>query len=226
MSQYTPIPEHLMSVQVTGEAIAYADRYTTPRSPAVEKLAEETVRAVPIPMMLGGAVEARFLEGLVVISGARRVLEIGTLTGATALTLAEALRGDGTVTTVEVNPDNARIARRHIDASPHRNKVELIVGDAREVLAQLSGPYDLVFIDALKAQYVDYYEAVLPMLSERGVIVADNVIWMGLPFLEAATDEETKGVRRFVSHVQQDRRTRNALLTVGDGLLMIWKTPA
>jgi caffeoyl-CoA O-methyltransferase len=98
----------------------------------------------------------------------------------------------------------------------------ICVGDAREILKTLHGPFDVVFIDALKAQYIEYYEAVLGKLSERGLIVADNIVWYGLPFNPEAIDRETEGVRAFVEYVRSDERTRQVLLTVGDGLLLIW----
>ena len=216
----------LMAAQVTDAATAYADDHTTPRSPAVEAVAQETAATSSAARMLGGLVESRLLEAFVVATRARRVLEVGTFTGGTALTLAEALPDDGRLTTVEVDEDLAAGARRHFDASPHGHKVELLVGDAREIVATLDGPFDLVFVDAWKRHYVDYYETIVPKLADHGVLVADNVIWSGLPFHPEARDAETEGVRRFVAHVQADPRTRNALLTVGDGLMVVWKPPA
>jgi caffeoyl-CoA O-methyltransferase len=218
------LPFHLMSPQVTEQATAYAEAHTTPRSAAVEALAQETTTTTATPQMMGGAVEARLLEGLLVATQARHVLEIGTFTGATALALAEALPADARLTTIESDEELAAMARRHLDASPHGGKVDLRLGDAREILAELDGPFELVFIDAWKQDYVDYYEATLPKLADRGLIVADNVVWWGLPFQPDADDPETEGVRRFVAHVLQDPRTHNALLTVGDGLMVIWKT--
>jgi caffeoyl-CoA O-methyltransferase len=173
---------------------------------------------------MGGAVEARLLEGLLVATQARHVLEIGTFTGATALALAEALPAGARLTTIEADEELGAVARRHLDASPHGGKVDLRLGDARKILTELDGPFELVFIDAWKQDYVDYYEATLPKLADRGLIVADNVVWWGLPFQPDADDPETEGVRRFVAHVLQDPRTHNALLTVGDGLMVIWKT--
>jgi caffeoyl-CoA O-methyltransferase len=212
----------LMRPQVSEEAERYADSYTTPPSAAVAALLAETQEVTPFPIMAGGIKEARLLQALVALMDARRVLEIGTFTGATALALAEALPAEGQVVTIESDESVAEVARRHFDASPHGAKVELHLGDARQIVTSLSGPFDLVFIDAWKQHYIDYYEATLPKLSERGVIVADNVIWYGLPFNSAATDAETEGVRAFVEYVNADDRTRQVLLTVGDGLLLIW----
>jgi caffeoyl-CoA O-methyltransferase len=212
----------LMRPQVSEEAERYADSYTTPPSGAVAALLAETQEVTPFPIMAGGIKEARLLQALVALMDARRVLEIGTFTGATALALAEALPDDGQVVTIESNESVAEVARRHFDASPDGAKIDLHLGDARQIVTSLAGPFDLVFIDAWKQHYIDYYEATLPKLSERGVIVADNVIWYGLPFNPAATDAETEGVRAFVEHVNADGRTRQVLLTVGDGLLVTW----
>ena len=219
------LPLDLMAPQVTAGAAAWAEEHTSPRSAAVAAVAEETQTATPTPQMMGGAIEARLLEGLIVAIRARNVLEIGTFTGATALALAEALPAEGRLTTLEFDEELAAIARRHLEASPHGAKVDLRVGDARQIVPELEGPFDLVFIDAWKQHYVDYYEAVVPKLAEHGLIVADNVVWYGLPFQPDANDAETEGVRRFVAHVQRDSRTHNALLTVGDGLLVVWKAP-
>ena len=223
MSTDMPLME-LMKAQVSAEAERYADTFTTGPSAAVSALLAETQEVTPVPIMAGGIKEARLLEALVVVMGARSVLEIGTFTGATALALAEVLPSHGRVTTIEVDEAVASVARRHFDASPHGVKIDLRLGDARAILESLDGPFDLVFIDALKAQYIEYYEAVLGKLSPRGLIVADNVVWYGLPFNPQATDRETEGVRAFVEHVRSDERTRHVLLTVGDGLLLIWRS--
>jgi caffeoyl-CoA O-methyltransferase len=213
----------LMRTQVSAGAERYADTYTTGASPAVSALLAETQEVTPMPVMAGGIKEARLLEALVWTMRAGNVLEVGTFTGATALAIAEVLPSDGRLTTIEVDESAASVARRHFEASPHGAKIDSRLGDAREILKTLAGPFDLVFIDALKAQYIDYYEAVLPKLSERGLIVADNVVWYGLPFNPEANDRETEGVRAFVEHVRSDSRMRQVMLTVGDGLLLIWR---
>ena len=185
----------LMQSQISADAERYADTYTTGPSAIVSTLLTETQKVTPFPGTAGGVKEVRLLEALIWAMGARRVLEIGTFTGATALALAEALPSDGTLTTIEADETVASVARRHFDASPHGTKIELHLGDAREIVKTLGGPFDLVFIDAWKQHHIEYYEAIRPKLSERGLIVADNVIWFGLPFNPAATDAETEGAR-------------------------------
>ena len=177
---------------------------------------------MPAPQMTGGLVEARLLEAFVVATRARRVLEIGTFTGVSALSMAARLPADGIVVTLESDPAVAAIARRHFDASPHGSRIELIEGDARRTLDTLEGPFDLVFLDAWKSDYPAYFEAVLPKLAPHGIIVADNLFRQGA-VLAADDDEQARALRAFADLVQQDPRVDNALLTVGDGLMVIWR---
>jgi caffeoyl-CoA O-methyltransferase len=175
--------------------------------------------------MMSGVEEARLLEALIVAGDARHVLEIGTFTGVGALTMAAALPADGRVTTLEVDAEIAAVARRHIDASPHGSRVELIVGDALTTIAGLQGPYDLIYIDAWKSDYPAYYQAVLPKLAEHGVLVADNLFRGGSALDMEATDEATVGIRDFARTVQGDERVHNVLLTIGDGVMLAWRRP-
>ena len=203
----------------------YAVAHTTPPRDEVAALRDE-VATMPVPGLAGGVVEVKLLEALVVATRARRVLEIGTFVGVTALSIAVLLPADGEVVTLEIDRKSAGIARRRFAASPHGDRIRLIEGDARESLATLEGPFDLVFIDAWKRDYPAYYEAVLPKLADHGVIVADNVLWQGRVLDQGATDEDTVALRRFADQVQADPRVDNALLTVADGLLVIWKRPS
>jgi caffeoyl-CoA O-methyltransferase len=201
----------------------YAVAHTTEPIPPVAALRAETEAATPSPQMAGGLVESRLLEAFVVATRATRVLEIGTFTGVSALSIASRLPEGGRVFTLEANDEVAAIARRHIDASPWRDRVELVLGDALETVRGLEGPFDLVFIDAWKRDYVAYYEAVLPKLAPHGVIVADNVLWHGTVVDPDAEGDEVTGVRAFAERVHADDRVDSALLTVGDGLLVIWR---
>ena len=126
----------------------------------------------------------------------------------------------------ELKAKLAAMSRRHIESSPEAARIELITGDAREIVPRLDGPFDLVFIDAWKADYRQYYEAVVPKLAERGLIVCDNVLWGGGVADPENADENTTAMRAFNDHVQEDPRVTNALLTVGDGLMLIWRNSA
>ena len=204
------------------DAEQYAIAHTSEPSPAIAKLRGETESTMPSPGMAGGRVETRLLEALAVATRARRVLEIGTFTGVTALSIAERLPADGVVITLEVDEEHAAIARRHFDASPAGERIQLVVGNALETLQTLDGPFDLVFIDAWKPDYVAYYEAVLPKLADHGVIVADNVLWGG-GVLDPSGDPQAEALVAFADLVQADDRVDNTLLTVADGLLLVWK---
>jgi caffeoyl-CoA O-methyltransferase len=199
----------------------YAQEHTTPPDPALERLARETRDTLAFPQMLTGRVEGRFLEMLVWASGAERVLELGTYSGYSALSMAAALPPGGRVLTCEVAPDHAEFAQRHIAASPYADRIELRLGPALETMAQLEGPFDLVFIDADKGNYRNYYEAALPKLSERGVIAVDNTLWSGRVADDSDDSETTVAMREFNDHVAADARVVSVQLTVRDGITLI-----
>lgn len=215
-----------MTRLIATEAEGYAAEHTTPFAGTVEQAAAWTASNTGSPQMMAGLAEARLLEALIVIGGARRVLEIGSFTGVGALAMAAALPDGGRVITLEVDPGHAAIARRHFEASPYGDRIELILGDALESLARLEGPFDLVWIDAWKADYPAYYDAVLEKLADRGVIVADNLFRDGAALSPDATEPGTVGIRAFASQVQADERTDNVLLTIGDGVMLAWRRPA
>lgn len=215
-----------MTALVAAAASAYADAHTSPPSGTLAAVAAWTTAETQVPQMMSGVPEARLLEALIVVGGARRVLEIGTFTGFGALAMAAALPEGGRVTTLEIDEASAAVARRHIEASPHAERVELIVGDALEAIGRLDGPFDLVYIDAWKSDYPAYYDAVVPKLAERGVIVADNLFRGGEALDPASRDEGTLGIREFARRVHADERVHNVLLTVGDGLMLAWRRPA
>ncbi len=199
----------------------YALAHTTAPLPAIAALREET-ETMPRPQLAGGRIEVRLLEALVVATRATRVLEIGTFTGVGALSIASRLPEGGKVVTLEGDEEVAAIARRHIDDSPWRDRIELVLGDARETVLPVDGPLDLVFIDAWKRDYIHYYEVVLPKLADHGVIVADNVLWGGT-VLDPGAEGEAAAVRAFSDHVHADERVDNTVLPVADGLLLAWK---
>ncbi len=205
---------------VDPRAERYASAHTTPHPSATDAAAAWTDANSGAPQMMSALVESRLLAALVAVGGARRVLEIGTFTGVGALALAERIAPGGTVITIEADPARADVARGHIQASPLADRVELLTGDARELVAGLDGPLDLVFLDAWKPDYIAYYEAVVPKLSERGVIVADNVLARG----RVLDGGGGHALQAFNDHVQADPRVDNVLLTVGDGLMLAWRT--
>jgi caffeoyl-CoA O-methyltransferase len=210
---------------IAAAAEEYALAHTTPFDGTLAAAAQWTQANTDAPQMMSGLAEARLLEALVVLSGARTVLEIGTFTGVGSLAIAAALPAGGRVVTLERDPGHAAIARRHIAASAHAERIELIEGDALQTLARLAGPFDLVYIDAWKADYPAYLDAVLPKLAARGAIVADNLFRAGAALDPPAGDEGTRGIREFARRVQADERLHNVLLTIGDGVMLAWPRP-
>jgi caffeoyl-CoA O-methyltransferase len=203
------------------ELDSYIEAHTTPDEPLLAELAARTHAELESPQMLSGTVEGRLLETLVFITGARRVLEFGTFSGYSALSMAAALPEDGQLFTLELDPDRAAFARSYMERSPHGRKIETLVGPALESVARLEGPFDLAFIDADKEGYVDYYEAALERLAPRGLIVADNTLWSGRVVDADDTSEGTVGIRRFNDHVRDDTRVRSVILSVRDGVTLI-----
>lgn len=200
---------------------AYTEAHSTPPPPLLVELAGETSRSLPSPGMMVGHVEGRFLELLVFATGARRVLEIGTFSGYSALSMAAGLPPDGRIVTCEIEPRHAEVARRFADRSEYADRIEIRVGPALETLDTLAGPFDLVFVDADKGSYTSYYEAVLPKLAERGLIVVDNTLWSGRVLDDADDTGDTVAIRAFNDHVRADPRVVCVQLPVRDGVTLV-----
>ncbi len=200
---------------------AYIEAHTTPPEPHLAALAEETRATLNAPQMLTGTVEGRFLEALVWTARPQLVLELGTYSGYSALAMAAALPPGGRIVTCELSDEHADFAQRHIDASSYADRIELRRGPALDTVATLDGPFDLVFIDADKPNYVNYYEAVLPKLAERGLIVADNTLWSGNVAEEEDQSDATVALRAFNDRLRDDDRVVCVMLSVRDGITLI-----
>jgi caffeoyl-CoA O-methyltransferase len=200
---------------------AYAEQHTSAAPAYLDKLADDLRATLEYPGMMVGLLEGRYLEMLTFALGARTVLEIGTFGGYSALAMAPGLAPGGRIITCEISNVHAEFARRHIAASPHADKIEVVVGPAIETIATLDGPFDLVFIDADKATYPDYFEAVLPKLSPRGLIAADNTLWSGRVLDVGDTSEDTVALRRFNDALATDRRVVVVQTTIRDGVTLI-----
>src|SRR5215510_1308983 len=199
----------------------FAHDHTEPESDLFRRLELETRETMQYPEMMVGRNEGQFLRMLVQLTSARRVLEIGTFTGYSALMMAEGLPPEGRLVTCEVNSKAEEIARRYFAESPHGHKIELRMGPALETIATLSEPLDMVFIDADKKNYPNYYETCLPLLRPGGLIVADNVLWSGNVL--APKDDDTRAIVSFNERVQADPRVENVCLTIRDGIMLARK---
>jgi caffeoyl-CoA O-methyltransferase len=206
---------------VPTEIEEYAAAYSTTESDVCKLIREETYRTQDCPQMVVGPLEGAFLKVMALAVGARRVLEIGTFTGYSALAMAEALPDDGTVLTCEIDPDSAAFARRYWDKSPHGKKIHVRVSPALETLAALKGPFDLIFIDADKANYVNYYRRAKDLISPTGVILIDNVLWSGRVLNRDNPDPSTAAIQDLNRVVASDPRVTAALLTLRDGVFVI-----
>jgi caffeoyl-CoA O-methyltransferase len=204
-----------MAMQVPEQVESYAERYTSAGADVFARLEAETRQTQQNHEMMVGPLEGAFLSFLVTLKQPRRVLEIGTFTGWSSIAMALALPPGATVVSCDVNEETTAVARRYAEEAGVADRIDYRLGPALETLATLEGPFDLVFVDADKGGYVDYYEAVLPKLAEGGVIAADNTLagLRGGPSAEAIT--------RFNEHVRADPRVECVLLTIRDGVTLI-----
>jgi caffeoyl-CoA O-methyltransferase len=209
-----------MSFIVDERIEQYAEQHTTPDGELFERLADETRAKTTAPQMMVGRIEGQFLATLVAVRKARRILEIGTFTGYSAISMASALPPDGELITCDVDPEATAIARRYMDESGHGDKIDIRLGPALETLETLDGRFDIVFIDADKPNYRNYYEASLPLLADDGLLIADNVLWSGR-VVEEAGDESTAAIKDFNDHVAADDRVASVMLTVRDGMTLV-----
>jgi predicted O-methyltransferase YrrM len=211
---------------LTDEAQAYADQHTTPESDLLARLNRETHVQLLHARMLSGHAQGRLLSMLSHMVRPRRVLELGTFTGYSALCLAEGLTEDGVLHTVEQNPELESRIRRYVQEAGEEKRIQLHIGDARAVLGGLAETWDLVFIDADKINNDTYYELVLPQVRPGGFLLIDNVLWGDkvLPsYSPKASDKDTYAVRAFNDKVQADDRVENVFLPLRDGLLLVRK---
>ena len=209
-----------MLTLVPEEIEVYAGAHTTPLPELLDELVAVTQEKMGgLSMMLSGQSEGTFLQLLAASMGAKRILEIGMFTGFSAQMMAAALPDDGELITCDVNPKAIKIAKSFFARSPHGDKITVREGPALETLKTLAPPFDLVFIDADKENYTNYYEASLPLLGPNGVIAVDNVLWSGNVL--DPKDDSGKAIVAFNDRVQADERVTNVILTVRDGLMLI-----
>jgi caffeoyl-CoA O-methyltransferase len=212
-----------MTPIVTPAIEDYAHAHTRARPPLFDELRELTYASMESPHMQVGRVEGTVLKMLCALMGARRVLELGTFTGFSALCMAEALPDDGEVVTCDIDPRAAEVARSFFARSPHGRKIQIRLGDALDTVRGLPAdrPFDLAFLDADKERYPAYYELVLPLLRPGGLLVADNTLWSGR-VLEP-THESDHAIVAFNRLVTGDPRVENVLLPVRDGMMLARK---
>ncbi len=206
---------------VPDEIDAYAAAHSTPLPPLIDELIATTERETgALAVMLSGQLVGNLLQMLVFATGAKRVLEVGMFTGFSAQMMAAALPDDGKLITCDINPKTIALGKSFFERSPDGRKIEVREGPALDTLRSLAGTqFDVIFIDADKGNYINYYEAALPLLAPRGVIAVDNVLWSGKVLDPKEKDDHA--IVAFNDHIQNDSRVSNVILTIRDGVMLI-----
>ncbi|MDZ4823351.1 MAG: class I SAM-dependent methyltransferase [Flavobacteriales bacterium] len=204
------------------EIEAYANAHTEKEPELLQHLSTETWQKVLMPRMLSGHLQGRMLSMISNMIGPKRILEIGTYTGYSALCLAEGLTNDGKLITIDINDELQWIQDKYFSQSNHGKKIERHFGNAKDIIPNLKEDFDLVFMDADKENYVNYYNMMMPHLKRGAVILVDNVLWSGKVLNEPdPSDIETIALRELNEKVQRDDRVQNVLLPIRDGLMML-----
>ena len=206
---------------VPDEIDAYAEAHTTPPSELLAELAAETRETMSSAQMLTGTVEGRFLEQLVFGLQAKRVLELGTFTGYSSLSMAMGLPEGGHIDTCEVSEEHAEVARRYHARSPYGDRITIHMGPALETIERLGGAWDFAFVDADKENYGNYYEALVPRLAPAGLMAIDNTLWSGRVLDGDDETETTRSIRELNDRIASDDRVVAVQLTVRDGVTLV-----
>ncbi len=206
---------------VNPEIESYAARHSSPEPALLKQLVRATWARTEIPQMQVGHLEGSVLRLLMRIARAKRVLEIGTFTGYSALAMAEGLPPDGHLITCDIDPDATAIAQAYWAKSPHGKKIELRLGPATDTVRRLTGSFDAVFIDADKENYLRYWELCLPKVRTGGLLLTDNTLWSGRVL--HPKDSSDRAIVAFNRHVAADKRVEAVLLTIRDGLTLAVK---
>lgn len=206
---------------INKEIEEYVKLYTSNEPVLLKELAEFTETNMPMAQMLTGKIEGRLLKMLVALTGATNILEIGMFTGYSALSMAEALPDDGQIITCDIDEEVAKLARDYFDRSPHGSKISIKLAPALKTLSNLEQTFDLVFLDADKENYVEYYQAIIPKLKPNGLLVIDNCLWSGKVLEpEAETDLAIHNLNQLIV---TDPRVENVILSVRDGINLVRK---
>ena len=202
----------------------YIHEYTTPEDPILAELNRKTWVKTVHPQMIAGHLQGKILEMISCMIRPRRILEIGTFTGYSSICFAKGLSEDGQLFTIEKDDEITEFASKYIRDSGLSDRITLLTGDARDIIPELDESFDLVYLDAEKDEYVDYYEMAFPKVREGGFILADNVLW-GVKILDVpgSGDHFTQGIVDFNEAIKKDPRVEQVILPVRDGITLIRK---
>ena len=208
---------------INAQAEEYSKRFSSPHHTLLQQVLDETEAAHRHAHMISGSVQGKLLEMISCMIRPLKVLEIGTFTGFSALCLAAGLQPGGVLHTIELRENDAETAQNNFDKSIFKDQIRLHIGDAKEIIPGIDEEWDLVFIDADKLNYIEYYELTLPKLKQGGFIIADNVLFHGEVFAENISGKNALAIHAFNEHTAEDIRTAQVMLTVRDGISLIRK---
>ena len=208
---------------INQQVLAYADKYSSHQEVLLEELLEATIANHPKAHMISGRVQGLFLEMISQLTKPERILEIGTFTGYSALCMAKGLTEKGRIHTIELREEDARTAQSYFNRSAYKDKIILHQGNALEIIPGLNEKWDLVFIDADKTSYLEYYKMIMPGLRSGAVILADNVLFHGEVLNEPVSGKNAKAIQAFNDYITKEDTAEHVLLTVRDGIMMIRK---
>ncbi len=210
---------------INSQAEKYAAKFSSSTDNLLQEIEKFTLENHANAQMLSGSVQGKLLEIISCIIQPKRILEVGTFTGYSALCLAKGLSADGKLHTLEIRKEDAEISRQYFSKSLYAKQIILHEGDALNIIPQLDEEWDLVFIDADKVNYINYYELTLPHVRNGGIILADNVLFHGEVLEENISGKNAKAIHSFNEHLANDERVQRVMLTVRDGLMLIQKGP-
>ena len=208
---------------INNKANEYAETYSTPTDNLLKEIEKYTLEHHDHSNMLSGPLQGKFLEMISLMKKPETILEIGTFTGYSALCLAKGLMENGHLHTIELREEDAKIARAYFTKSLHSNRLHLHVGNALDIIPQLDYKWDIIFIDADKVNYINYYELTLPNLKDGGLMIIDNVLFHGQVLNEIIKGKNAKAIHAFNKHVAADERVQQVILTVRDGVMLLMK---
>ncbi|MEP6926664.1 MAG: O-methyltransferase [Ginsengibacter sp.] len=212
-----------MTEIVNSKAEKYAALFSSPIDELLQEIEKFTLQNHPHAIMLSGPVQGKLLELISCMIRPKKILEIGTFTGYSALCLAKGLTPGGELHTIEIRKEDAEISRNYFSKSLQAKQIILHEGDALDIIPELKHTWDLIFIDADKVNYINYYELTLPYLNKGGFMLADNVLFHGAVLKESITGKNAKAIHAFNKHVAGDERVQRVMVTIRDGLMLIQK---
>ena len=203
----------------------YAEKYTSNESDLLKELNRDTHANVLIPRMLSGHLQGRVLSMFSKMLKPKTILEIGTYTGYSALCLAEGLHIEGTLITIEINEELEDMAKTYFDKSDYGHQIDFKIGNAMDIIPKINEPIDMVFIDADKENYCNYFDLVIDKMSSGAILIADNVLWSGkvIDPVQLEKDYETRELNRFNQKIMADDRVENVLMPIRDGIMVVRK---